>query len=98
MTAAMQREFEARLRAVETRLAKLETLPTKPGYQFKPGDRVVYAPRPEYSGMWQGTVIPLPVGYPSTGLQGAFTYVLRDRDNAIRGCYASNLVLTRGAR
>jgi len=56
------------------------------------GDRVGYAP----SGWvkWQGVVIPRPYGASalSPASQQPLTFVLRDGDNAVRGCFAKRLM------
>lgn len=62
---------------------------------YLPGARVKFHHVDDVHGTrtWVETVIPLPVGYPreSYVTHGVLTYVLRDRDNAVRGCFASNL-------
>jgi hypothetical protein len=41
---------------------------------------------------WYGTVIPLPAGCRAVGKTGeGFTYVMRNDDRAVLGCYSSNL-------
>ena len=71
------------------RVAKLEKAlrpAAKPASRrFKSGDEVVY------KASWEGMVIPTPPWARAEGLQGPLVYVVRNTDNAVRGCYPVNL-------
>jgi hypothetical protein len=67
-------------------LKPVETFP------FRFGDRVGYHPASHTR--WHGIVIPRPFGCPqySVASRGELTYVLRDCDRVVRGCFAHRLV------
>lgn len=78
---------------VERFKARLEAASVRDKLRF--GERVGYLPPWTENGIvWRGVIIPRPKGYPqfSTRSHGLLTYIVRDGDRAIRGCFSSNLV------